>query len=74
MRLNHVAGWDALAFYSIDTNINYVLIVLFHQNGNTHHAFLEQSVNTKAKLNPAILCTYKTTGFTLHEFGSECLH
>ena len=62
--------WDALPFYSIDTNINSVLMVLFHQNGNTHHAFLEQSVNTKAKLCPSITCTYKTTGFTLLKFGS----
>lgn len=75
---NHVWGWtmlrDALPFHSIHTNINSVLMVLFHQNGNTHHAFLEQSVNTKAKLKSAILCTYKTTGFTLLKFGSKCLH
>jgi hypothetical protein len=42
----------ALPLYSIDTYINSVLTVLFNQNGNTHHVFLEQSENTKAKPEP----------------------
>lgn len=43
--------WDVLPFYPIDTNTNIVLMVLFHQNGNTHHALLVQSVHKgKAEL------------------------
>jgi hypothetical protein len=37
--------WNVLPFYSIDIYKNSVLMVLFHQNSNTHQALLVQNVN-----------------------------